>query len=108
MLVTIEKNRYTRGMNKKDLNYGNKLGAQLLQLRLGAGMSRRMLSKKAGFSVTHISDIEKGRAPNLKVDTIEALLNEIGYGLAIVFCLSDDRIPPPIIRNKKIDRYGGW
>jgi transcriptional regulator with XRE-family HTH domain len=96
-------------MKKKELNYANKLGEQLLQLRLGAGMSRRMLSEKSGFSVTHISDIEKGRAPNLKVDTIEALLNEIGYGMAIVFCLSDTRIPPPTLKNKLIDRYNnGW
>lgn len=70
------------------------IGERLRQLRTGRNMTLLDVKERTGLSVSHLSDIERGRArPSL--DAIEALARCYGIGLADLMTGVDPLVADP-------------
>lgn len=56
------------------LNIGEAIQAR----RVGAGLSARLLAKRAGLNATHVAVIESGVRKAPKIDTVVALARALG------------------------------
>ncbi|MBP6944502.1 helix-turn-helix transcriptional regulator [Patescibacteria group bacterium] len=57
------------------------IGENLKKLRLKAGFSQDVLSKKADLAFHTISKIEAGATPNPTIDTVKKLADALGVSL---------------------------
>lgn len=58
-------------------------GLAVRDLRLTIGWSQRTLAAKAGVSQAWISEIERGRCPDVSIETIDRLLSAMGAQLVL-------------------------
>lgn len=57
------------------------IGENLKKLRLKAGLSQDVLSKRADLAFHTISKIEAGATPNPTIDTVKKLADALGVSL---------------------------
>jgi transcriptional regulator with XRE-family HTH domain len=72
-------------------------GSEIRRLRLGAGMSLRLLARRCGISPVYLSDIENNRKPAPSVTILHALIH----------VLSGDGEELTRLAMKSLEQYGG-
>lgn len=72
-------------------------GSEIRRLRLGAGMSLRLLARRCGISPVYLSDIENNRKPAPSVTILHALIHT----------LSGDGDELTRLAMKSLEQYGG-
>lgn len=72
-------------------------GSEIRRLRLGIGMSLRMLARRCGISPVYLSDIENNRKPAPSVTILHALIHT----------LSGDGDELTRLAMKSLEQYGG-
>jgi transcriptional regulator with XRE-family HTH domain len=58
-------------------------GLIIRDLRLALGWSQRQLAASAGVSQAWVCEVERGRCPDVSIDTIDALLSAMGATLVV-------------------------
>lgn len=74
-------------------------GERIRQLREARGLSRNNLARKAQISQGNLSDIENGRVPNPRRDTLAKLAVVLRTSVGYLACDTDDPSPPSMDRS---------
>ena len=59
----------------------SKIGENIKKLRLKAGLSQDVLSKKSDLAFHTISKIESGSTPDPRIDTVKKIADALGVSL---------------------------
>jgi transcriptional regulator with XRE-family HTH domain len=88
-----------------DMDAGIDLGGRLRHVRLAAGLSQRLLAKRAGITNSTVSLIEANRS-NPSVGALKRILDAIPIGIAAFFALEPDEESSPFHRAQDLVEIG--
>ena len=74
------------------------LGVRVRSLRLVAGVTQERLAEKAGISLKHLGELERGRS-NPTLSSLEALATALGVSLFEFFDFEDAFVAPNVAKQ---------
>jgi transcriptional regulator with XRE-family HTH domain len=74
------------------------LGVRVRSLRMAAGVTQEKLAEKAGISLKHLGELERGRS-NPTLSSLEALAAALGVSLAEFFNFEDALVSPTVAKQ---------
>ncbi|GAW99576.1 helix-turn-helix domain-containing protein [Secundilactobacillus mixtipabuli] len=72
------------------VDIGNKIGERILELRLSKKMTQEQLAEKAQIDPSVISRIERGTRTNLRLNTLDKIVNALGTDYETIFSFSEN------------------
>ena len=75
------------------------LGGQIRKLRRRAGLTQEQLAEKAGLSLKHLGEVERGRG-NPTLSSLESLADALGVTLFELFDIEHERLTVDQIREE--------
>lgn len=78
------------------------LGVRVRSLRMAAGITQEQLAEKAGLSMKHLGELERGRS-NPTLSSLQALANGLGVSVATLFDYEDAVISPELAKQSLFD-----
>jgi transcriptional regulator with XRE-family HTH domain len=79
---------------------------RLKRLRKAAELTQQALATAAGVSISVVVQIESGKIPNPRINTLRALAKALGVGLLDLAGENDDEAPPAGQGEPKKPRKG--
>lgn len=88
--------------------YSVEIGKNIVDLRRGQKFSQEELAGRSGLSVSHLRNIEHGRA-NPSLDVLESIAKalEVDLSILIVYALSEDEVQAMMHETKEKLKVAG-
>lgn len=83
-------------------NIQENLGLRVRSLRIAAGITQEQLAEKAGLSLKHLGELERGRS-NPTLSSLHALATGLGVSMAALFDFEGIDVPPDIAKKSLCD-----
>lgn len=73
------------------VDIGKKIGERILELRLSKKMTQEQLAEKAQIDPSVISRIERGTRTNLRLNTLDKIVNALNTDYETIFSFADNK-----------------